>query len=110
MLYWGGLDLQEAQVSTDCCVVDNIHIISILKSWRMSCKIEIHGLVFTDLSVNLFFLQVKDSSINFCQISSSNSDANLEVRLETPSSSSSPETGGFGQEAPVQIHQPVAGL
>lgn len=63
---------------------------------KVSCKIEIHGLVFTDLSVNLFFLQVKDSFYNFCQIASPNSNSKLGVRLETPSSSSSSVIGAFG--------------
>lgn len=58
------------------------------------------GLVFTDLPVNLFVLQVKDTSYNFCQISNPNSSSKLEVSLEIPSSSWSPILADFGSRCP----------
>lgn len=34
MLYWGGLNFEEAPGSAACCAVGNNHIISTLESWR----------------------------------------------------------------------------
>lgn len=76
-------------------------ILTLLARWRKwVAKQKCMGWCFTDLSVNLLILQVKDSFIHFCQIPSTNSDSNLEVKLETSSYSSPVVIAVLGSSCP----------